>query len=315
MIMKKRNKPLPLVKLDAIIPRTSPKFPRLPDMKQDAAKRNKGYIGELQVDYHLDHLAKRYTILKDVYMRIHGKNVQMDTVVIAEHTIFIIDSKNYDGTITFDTILNQLTRNDGMKETGFEYPITQIENQQLQLQNWLLDHNLPNIPVHFFIAISDPSTIIKVIGDQQAVAKVVGHGARIPRMILNKDEEIAQTGSPKLQVSKIGKMILAECREFDIDIMGQYKVKKLLPGVQCMECGYLGMDWIYGKWVCKNCTKTSKHAHEKAIADYLLLVKPWITNKECMRFLNLKSRSVATRILQSSGLHYQKEHKRWIKRR
>src|SRR5699024_12125383 len=86
-----------------------------------------------------------------------------------------------------------------------------------------------------------------------------------------------------------------------------------MSGVHCPECRKLGMERIYGTWKCHDCGKKSKHAHLRAIADYLLLVKPWINNKQCMRFLHLTSSSLDTRILKTSNLQYQQKYIRWIK--
>ena len=95
-------------------------------MKDDAKARQRGYTGEIKVNYFLDNLAQMYTILHDVYHQVNGKNFQIDSLVIANHSISIVDAKNYKGTITFNTTLMQLTRDDGKIESGFEYPITQI---------------------------------------------------------------------------------------------------------------------------------------------------------------------------------------------
>ncbi|GAA0436539.1 hypothetical protein GCM10008983_11570 [Lentibacillus halophilus] len=146
MRIKNRSKPLPLQKLDALIPRMPASFPRLPEMKDDARKQGAGYAGELKVDYYLDMLASRYTILDDVSLRTNGKNSQIDSLVIADYSMFIVDAKHYRDQLTFDTALHQLTRSDGEVESGFEYPITQVENQKFHLQNWLQHHHLASIP-------------------------------------------------------------------------------------------------------------------------------------------------------------------------
>ncbi|ALX49917.1 NERD domain-containing protein [Lentibacillus amyloliquefaciens] len=316
MKIKHRTKPLPLQKYDAIIPRLSPNFPKLPEMKEDAGKQGRGHSGELKVDYHLETLASQYTILDNVYLKNNGKNFQMDTHVIANHGIFIVESKNYFGTIIFDTILGQLIRDDGQVEAGFEYPITQVENQQFHLQNWLKRNHLSHVPVYYFVAIAEPATIIKVDGNRETIAENVAHAARIPKMILEKDRQLAQLGYPNLQDYKIGKTILRACGEFDIDIMQKYGITRrdLLPGVFCPNCGVRGMKRLHGAWVCRKCRFKSYRAHLKDLFDYLLL-NGSISNKECMWLLGLPSRSTATRILQNSGLVYLQKYKCWVNKR
>ncbi|TRM10610.1 NERD domain-containing protein [Lentibacillus cibarius] len=314
MILKNRTKPRPLVKLDAAIPRTPSQFPLLAKMKEDAKIRQLGYTGERKVDYHLDNLAQMFTILHDVYLCVNGKNTQMDSVIIANHSIATVDDKNYHGTITFNTLLKQLTRDDGQTEAGFEYPITQVHNQQFHLQNWLAQQNMSQIPVNSYVAIADPSTIIKVHGDEKEIAQTVAHGAAMPKVIMEQDQQLAKQGARKLPHHQIGKKLLHACGEFDIDIMKKYGLKPsaILPGVICPDCEHRGMARVFNGWSCPKCQCHSKNAHLNALEDYFLLVKRTITNSECMRFLQIPTRGTATRILKSSGLTYLPAHKCWI---
>lgn len=317
MIIKRRTKSLSLRKLDAIITRISihGNHSLLRELKKQAAKEYKGYIGERKVDYFLDILANQATILQGVYLRTAHKNFQIDTVLITDHVIFCIESKNFDRTITFDTIHKQLTRSNGDQEEGYRYPITQAETQQYFLMKWLQEHNLHSIPIHYFIAISEPSTIVKVIGDQESIARVVAHAELLPKKVMAVHEKIRMNGKEKINRNLIGMRIFNHCKEQDFDILGKFSIKKgdILPGVECSKCGRLGMVRMYGKWKCPKCGHESKYAHKKAIADYLLLFGPTITNQACRQFLNIDCRALATRILQSCGLEYQIDHKRWIK--
>lgn len=316
MIIRGRTKPIALKKYDAMIPRLPPNFPGMEEMRGEQARRHKGYVGEQKVDYHIDFLAADFTILHDVSLEIRNKTFQLDTIVITQHAIFIVESKNYSGTITFDTILQQLTRNDGKKESGYQYPITQVELQQLKLQQWLQLHNHTNIPFYFFIAISEPSTIINVIGDREAIARVVAHGAAIPKKVLDMNDTFKKRGASTIHHRKIGQMILQGCKDFDMDIMAKHGVcwQALLPGVQCLKCGWLGMERIYNGWVCKKCTNKSRYAHRRAIADYFLLVRSYMSNSECMRFLKFNSKNIATKLLKDTGLYYDKRRRRWTKK-
>src|SRR5690625_1955326 len=144
MIIRRRSKHLVLKKLEAAMLRLPKNFPRLQDIQREIGGRYKGYIGEQKVDYHLEILASQFTIIQDVCLKVQGRTFQMDSIIITNHAIFCIESKNFDGTITFNTILNQLTRNDGKTEKGYRYPITQAETHRFHLMNWLHEHNIHN---------------------------------------------------------------------------------------------------------------------------------------------------------------------------
>lgn len=312
MIIKHRTKPRDLEMLEAAIPRLLKSFPKLEEMQKDTAILYKGYIGEQKVDYHLNILANKYTILQDVRLLTQGRSIQFDTIVIANNAIFAIEIKNVSGKITFDTILRQFIRNDGTTEEGFRYPITQAETQKLLLQNWLNEHNFHNIPVHYFIAISEPSTIIDVKGDHEAIAKVVAHAEHIPQMIVNIDRHLKNRTN--LPARQIGETILHHHRNPTYDIFRKYNLKKtdILPGIICPKCTWLGMHRIHSLWHCPKCNHPSRHAHKSALADYFLLIKPWITNTECMKFLKVNSRHTIKRILKSSNVTCQQPKRIWI---
>jgi len=316
MISRYRSKPLPLRKLDAAIPRLPAHFPRLNKMIVDARTRQHGYNGERQVDYFLNNLSSKYEILHDINLHVDSKNFQIDSLIITPPGIFTIESKNYTGTITFNTYLEQLTRDNGQIESGFEYPMTQLRNQISNLENWLYQQNLMGIPVFGYVVIADPSTIIKVEGNQEAVGNIVKHSASIHHVIKDKVEQLKSNDTSKLQTNQIARTILRACSEFDINIMKAYGIKKedILPGVICPDCGQLGMLRIYNGWICKGCRHFSKNAHEAALEDYFLLIGNAIRNQDCRRFLCLPTKDTATRILQQSGLIYNKKHRSWHKK-
>lgn len=316
MIIKKRTKPLALQVLDALIPRVSPNHPRLQELKKDAAIRNKGYFGERQVDYHLERLVRQAVILQDVSLPVFSRNIQVDTVVITNYAIYCIEVKNFEGKIIFNTILRQFIRDDGEKETGFRDPISQVENQKIQLATWLHDQGFRNIPVHFFIAVSDPRTIIQVRGDEQAIAKIVAHAEHIPSMILANDQKLKAEGRLHFPARKIGQTILNACQPHSVDILRHYSIQEsdILRGVHCPVCERLGMRRHRRNWHCPHCKEISRNAHLKAFDDYFLLHNSWITNKKAMQFLGVGSRHIVTRLLKNSQLVYHPEKRVWTKK-
>src|SRR5699024_3433941 len=159
------------------------------------------------------------------------------------------------------------TRSDGDRETGFRHPITQAENQQLHFISWLHERNLHHIPVHFVIAISDPSTIFKVIGDRESIAGIVGHGEDIPGKIQKIDEKTAAAERGSLDNRKIGQSTCQEKQAVDTNVAHKYGMKDsdILPAVQCPHREHLGMVRRHTQWHCMKCGDYSKHAHLKTL--------------------------------------------------
>lgn len=308
MIIKKRNKN-ELDQYEALISRMRPDHPKFREVESDFARRKKGYIGERQVDYYLEDLAPEMTILQDLNLTVEGKNMQLDNLLISQHAAYIVEVKNFTGSITFDTELQQFTRD----ERGFRHPIQQAELQKQRLQAWLQEMNLPPIPIYYFIAISDPSTIIKVEGNKEEIAKVVAHAAHIPNKI--KQHEARGSNQQPIQHQKLGHYLMKAARKREYNLMRNYEIRPedILPGVRCPGCGYLGMRRLYGKWQCPKCKMISIEAHKRAISDYLFLIQPTISNRECRRFLNISSKNIATKLLKKE-LVYDKTKRSWKKR-
>ncbi|MFD2627837.1 nuclease-related domain-containing protein [Oceanobacillus kapialis] len=310
MIIKTRNKN-ELNQYEALLSRIRPDHPKYRELENEYARRKKGYFGEKQVDYYLEELAAEMTVLQDLSLSVDGKNMQLDNLLISRHAAYIVEVKNYSGTILFDTEIQQFTRDDGNHEVGFRHPIEQAELQKHRLQAWLQDMNLPLIPIHYFIAISEPSTIIKVEGNKAEIAKVVAHAAHIPNKI--KKLESQSSNQQPIKHQKLGHYLLQANRIRAYNLMRNYEIKleDILPGVRCPGCGWLGMERIYGAWFCHKCKMKSKGAHKRALLDYFLMISNTINVTECKRFLGLKSRITANRIFKSMNLIYIKPKRRW----
>lgn len=314
MILRMRPKPLPLKTLEMLISRISKHHNERRKMEMELAWRKKGYAGEQDVDKIVNRsFANQFTILHDVTLEHNGTSFQIDTIILTQYAIFISEIKNLSGTITFDTLFKQLIRSDGTRESGYSYPITQAENNYRNLREWLEGRHFYDIPIYYFVVISDPATVVKVTGDTEQIAKVVVHAAGLPGKVIQLNEQMK--GGNLIQHNHIGKLILGECDEFKIDIHREYNFnrKDVLNGVHCPECGWLGMERIYNNWLCGNCGCRSKDTHLKALNDYFTLVRPWITNSECMEFLKINSRHTVSRILNSAGLKYDAGKRRWYK--
>ncbi|WP_157724820.1 nuclease-related domain-containing protein [Virgibacillus phasianinus] len=278
-------------------------------LEQDLAHRQQGYDGEKNVDRFTGALLKNnFTLLHDVYL---DSTFQIDTLIIGPHCMFVVEIKNYKGTITLDYKLNQFTREYKGVVTGFRNPIIQAMTNKLLLTNWLAEHNIDDIPIIPLFVISDPATIIKVIPETHDISSEIMHGEYMPQHVIKVNHALNKPHGHLHQ--KIGAMIVQECETYHFDYQQKYAIdpKDLLGGVQCTGCGRLGMRRQYNSWICEKCQTVSKTAHIQALTDYFLVKKPWISNSECMRFLGITSKNVATKLLKEHGLYYDPIHRRW----
>ncbi|WP_121639063.1 nuclease-related domain-containing protein [Virgibacillus sp. Bac330] len=313
MIIRKRTYPIVLKKYEALLRRLPPTFHQISDVEAAFRKQLKGYHGELLVDRQTDRLKDRSTILYNVQLQFRGNSFQMDTIVITTYAVYIIEIKNFDGILTFDTFFDQLIRYNGSKEEGFRSPITQATTQANLLKQWLHKHDYIDIPIYSFIAISRPSTVIKVDGDKNKIRETVMHAEFIPQKISEYERIFKNKDFTPLAHAQIGKIIAEKSMTFDKDILAVHNINKkwILSGVQCSDCNNLKLQRVHGNWHCEPCRKKWRYAHRQAIKDYFLLIQPYITNKTCREFLHVSSRFTANRILQSMNLIFDEKDKLW----
>lgn len=314
MFIRERKRPKVLRKLDAIISRLPPTHAKLPILRNKAARYQKGYNGERKLDYHLQGMPSEFSVLNDVTLSLLKKQVQIDSINITPHAIYIIEVKSLEGTVTFDTNLKQLIQENGEKIDGYKYPIVQAEMAQFHLQRWLQERNLSGLPIYYFIAFSERSTIININGDDDTVRKVVSYVDEIPLRLMQHDQQITEINrSNKELKNKIIHALIKECVDFDYDVLAKFGIKKseILPGVHCPDCGVLGMVRIHGKWHCPKCGNYSITAHKKAFDHYTLLNNSYITNQQCREFLKVSCRHQVKQIFKSSNIKLIKGTQKW----
>src|SRR5699024_10853744 len=119
---------------------------------------NAGYRGEKEVDYQLKLFPhKNFLALHNVRLKIHNFYFQIDTLIISEKVIFILETKNLAGIIKYDAEWNQLVQYNRDKQMALQDPLLQAETQKLHLQSWLQQFHL-SVPIEFLVVSSNPST-------------------------------------------------------------------------------------------------------------------------------------------------------------
>jgi len=176
MIVKKRKVPLINLKLEALLRRIPTTHPKYLLIKENLAKRSSGYLGELSLNYPLSFLdEKEYFIFHDLRLNISDHYFQIDTLVITQKFILIIEVKHITGTLFFDQEFHQLIRTHNGEEAVFPDPITQIKRQMLQLKQWLSDKQIPAIPIVPLVVVSHPNAIIQTSPKHQNINQIVAN--------------------------------------------------------------------------------------------------------------------------------------------
>lgn len=307
MIGKLHDAPLNLLKMDALLRRLPSHHIRYEEVKEQLKKYSAGFYGEKSIGFPLSFLEeKRFMIYHDLRLYDGTHHFQIDTLVISQHYILIVEVKNISGTLMFDPMFNQMIRISETKEEAFPDPLTQVERQRLQLEMFLLKSKVSRIPIETLIVISNRSTVLKATHEINAITSKVIRSEYLPTKVKSIDKRYPTELLTMKEVRKLGRFLVKHHEPLDRDILKQFSnpVTDLLVGVQCPNCARMPMIRIHGKWLCQSCSSVSKDAHLKALNDYALLVSKEITNQELRGFLRLSSEDAATRLLKSLNLEF-----------
>ncbi|WP_420491315.1 nuclease-related domain-containing protein [Neobacillus drentensis] len=248
---------------------------------------------------------EKYLILHDLQLKLNDIYFQIDSLLISQTHILIIEAKNIIGTLYFDHVFNQLIRiNPDGTEESFEDPQTQCRRLRSLLTRWLTQHKIHLLPIDYLIFFkSTNKTILKTSGTGTDTTRICKG-----RDVLNKIEDIEKRYKQvKIQPEKmkeVAHFLLSKHSPKPIEILKEYELTEteLFLGVQCPSCTHIPMNYQKGKWICPKCNSPSKTAHFEAINDYFLLIKPTITNHECHTILHLPTSDITRKILLSLQL-------------
>lgn len=114
----------------------------------------KGDIGEMKVKFRLKFLPKEYKIINDVMLaNDKGKTVQIDHIVVGSNGIFVIETKNYTGTICGG--LDEVSWKQIFQKSSHDFynPLFQNKGHIIELRNQL--KGLGYIPIYSVIAFGE----------------------------------------------------------------------------------------------------------------------------------------------------------------
>ncbi|MCC5803479.1 NERD domain-containing protein [Rossellomorea vietnamensis] len=301
MNVNERQIPLTLLKLSAILGRLPEDYSKVPLIKENLAKIKAGYNGEKAIDYQLGYLPhKDYYIFYDIRLEVNGRYFQIDTLILTNYFILILEVKNVAGSVNFDTVFNQFVQTKNGVEYAYPDPILQLNRQETQLNEWLKKNSFPPIPIHGLVVISNPQTVISA--NNAALNKKVIHAASLPIKITQFQNHFQNSMMTDKELRKIIRLIKKNDTPLNLPILQTYKINEdnILPGVRCEKCDHLPVVRDYGYWNCPKCNRKSKSGHIEALKDYYLIFGNTITSRKLRDFLIISSPSLATRLISQS---------------
>ncbi|MBK5442738.1 MULTISPECIES: nuclease-related domain-containing protein [unclassified Peribacillus] len=306
------EKPMKMLKLEALSRRLSPNHPKQKKITNDYRKIRTGFYGESSIGKELKDLSKKYQVFHDLRLsRDESSFFQMDFLIVSTNCCIIIEVKNFAGLLYFDRTYPQLIRTKDGQEQAYLDPIIQVDVQKSRLINWLNLHKFPLLPIETLIANANSNTIIKTTPGHASIFKQITGKETLISKIQTLEKKYPSAQLTQRQRNKLSNTFLQKNTPHNPDILKWYQISEtdLLKSVHCPECSILQMQRHWGKWICAHCSYSSKDAHIQTLRDYALLIRPKITNKQARLFLQIESIDIMQRILSTMELPYTGQYK------
>lgn len=225
--------------------------------------------------------------------------IQIDTLILSPTIAFLLEIKNYSGTVHFDVATGKTTKlsPNGQVEK-YDCVIHQLDRAVTGLTEWLQKRNI-QIQIEPILVMANSKTEIPEFPDEVTLK----YAKQLPRFIRS-----FITNEPRLtinQIRKIKKTINENRRKWWNDkACKRYNISPndLKRGVLCQTCNEPAARVRGHSWFCRTCGKNAKESLQQSIDDWFLLVSPTITNRQIRLFLELKSSSAASVILRNTNL-------------
>ncbi|MDQ0207023.1 nuclease-related domain-containing protein [Alkalicoccobacillus murimartini] len=309
-IVKERTGPLRIAQLEALLRRLPSDHEKVPIIQRELVTRRIGYQGEKSLNYYFSFLSdENMYLLHDLrLLGTNGFHFQIDTLLITQSYIAIIEIKNYSGTIYFDPDTHQVFRTSATHDDEIlTNPLSQIQIQKVQLKEWLTKQNWPLLPIVKMVVFSDPST--KIVSTPTNL-KIINQVTTAPALLSKIEALQSKFSTSHLTKSSLQKLAYQLARSHIVhnpNILRDYNIneRSIICGVYCPSCKKptLLRGILIGKWFCPICQISSKHAHISALEDYYLLLNKSASSNEIHHFLRTSTRQQAYDLLKHFPLN------------
>lgn len=299
MIIKHREMPIKIAGYEALLKRLPPTHPKRMAVKNSLNNANAGYGGEERLDEALEFFDPPYPhrIIQDFSLGGAFK-VQVDTVVLTQSCVFLLEIKNIAGKLQFKqnpSALHSILTNGEIK--SYKSPITQMNETAIRMNKFLKTLGCP-LPVATIIVIAHPSQIVE---DAPPDALILAAGEvnfhlskmKLPKPILSI-EELHQLGQSLVAVH-------TDYQPFPLAPKFQIEQSEIETGVFCPRCIFGKMERVKRVWECETCRLISQDAPSDALQDWFMLIKSTINTAECLDFIGLEKLDAAKRFLIRNG--------------
>ena len=301
--MGPRKYPVELLRLKRLHRRMYAHDPERGYVAELISRAEAGYKGETTVDNYLRglRLPGESILLRNIRLQIREEYVtQFDTLLVTERGIWIIEAKMIRGSLR---LLQNPRRMERTDESGavltMDCPILQLENQKTGLGEWLEERGL-FLPIRGVVAFATRNTWTG-LPDNAPIVSV----KELKSMLI---KSVNQPPPPEPSFSSLNEVVnclFAEELGPDMRSFEEMGIKHgpLKEGTICENC-FASLERKGERtYQCSQCkAPVEGNPVTRALRDYFLVFKPWITNREFCKFAGLRCLSTGNRYLMQHEL-------------
>ncbi|MEI4769583.1 nuclease-related domain-containing protein [Psychrobacillus sp. FJAT-51614] len=287
----------------ALVKRLPSDHLKLQTIIDDIRKMESGIRGENRLIEKLEELRLpgAFYILSNVQLQLGEWRVQIDCLLITDRCCIVLESKNMNDDLYFEENSDEFYKisRDG-SEITYPNPYFQLM-KHIRFMKAFLENYVPELKVTGAVVMTAKSSRIRQKPPHYPIFKLESIIEKILYMY-------NQSSSPQLsvhQIKHIEKMIRKKQSIYRYPPLCQYyriSPNDLILGVECPNCGELGMKRLQRTWNCPICKKNDRNAHHMTVQEYFWLINTTITNKEFRHFCKLDSVYSASRMLTDLNL-------------
>ncbi|MBR7554075.1 nuclease-related domain-containing protein [Allobacillus sp. GCM10007491] len=292
-----------VLKLQALYYRLPKNHPRFPNLEQRIRNELSGLYGESRLYYPLSKLPTYHRTIPNIRLFLHPSHFQIDFLVVTPKFLLILESKYYSDDLIFDDTVHQVIQQKDQSYRVFEDPVLQAEEQSYQLSLWLEKNGYDDLPIEYFVVMTNPQTRLRIEPSNNHHAEKVISLQRLPSLFRELNSKHEKNYLTQNEIKNLTTTLIQNHRSYLPNILELNKItpNEILKGVFCMKCANLGMRMTNRYWQCDTCGHRDRYAHENTLKDYFLLIGDEINNQEFRSFAYLNARTTAKDMLKRTA--------------
>ncbi|KUP05621.1 hypothetical protein Q73_12380 [Bacillus coahuilensis m2-6] len=223
-----------------------------------------GYRGQLAFDYYLRLIQDESCyVLHNIRLRLNDAFFQMDTLLLTNRFLLIIEVKNVIGDLIFDFEFQQLIEDRESTREIYNCPIQQVMNQHQKLQHWLRLNKMVNIPIYSIVVLTNPKCFIKEVkGDRNFIRSKLMRSSRFNIFFEDLTTSVSNEVLMDSETNHLAKLFGQHHTPQILNIYERHDISQqtISHGVICHDCQYFFTLYSPNS-TCPTCSRPPEIPH------------------------------------------------------